>query len=82
MTFEEWTDRTFGSNFQNEEMLTYFRMSATWETAQDDEREKCASLLEISNSELLLMSGEMSAQELRTVRAVLNAMANKIRSVK
>ena len=46
MTFEEWTDRTFGSNFQNEEMLTYFRMNAAWENAQNEEREACAKMVD------------------------------------
>ena len=52
---------------------------AVWSAAQAEEREECAKILTLSNSELLLIAGEMSAQELRTVRAVLNAMANKIR---
>ena len=46
MTFEEWADRTFGSDFQMEETLTYFRMSAAWENAQNAEREECAVLAE------------------------------------
>jgi len=53
--------------------------NAIWKMSKKEAYEECAKLLEISNSELLLMAGEMSAQELRTVRAVLNAMANKIR---
>ena len=53
---------------------------AVWNAAQAEEREECARMLEISNSELLLMAGEMTVQELRNVRAVLNAMANKIRN--
>ncbi len=36
--------------------------------------------LQMSNSELLLMAGEMSTQELRTMRAVLNALVNRMHS--
>lgn len=43
------------------------------------EREACASTLELSQSELLLLAGEMTAQELRTVRAVLANRAAAIR---
>lgn len=42
-------------------------------------KEECAKLLEISNQELLLMAGDMSKQELRTVRAVLANRALVIR---
>lgn len=44
------------------------------------EREACARLLELSNQEILLLAGEMSAQELRTVRAVLANRAAEIRT--
>jgi hypothetical protein len=44
------------------------------------EREECAKLLELSNAELLLITGEMSRQELRTVKAVKNHLAKAIRS--
>jgi len=43
------------------------------------EREECASALELSQAELLLLAGEMTAQELRTVRAVLANRAAAIR---
>lgn len=46
MTFEEWADRTFGSNFINEEPITYFRMSAAWDNAQNEEREECAKMVD------------------------------------
>ena len=36
MTFTEWAEQTFGSEFINEEPLTYFRMSAAWEKAQKE----------------------------------------------
>lgn len=44
------------------------------------EREACAKLLELSTSELLLMAGEITAQELRTVKAVLSCLAARIRA--
>lgn len=47
--------------------------------ARADEREACARSLEMTNAELLLMAGEMTAQELRTVQAVLKAKAAMIR---
>jgi len=43
------------------------------------EREACAKLMELTRAELLLMAGEMTAQELRTVRAVLTNRAWAIR---
>jgi hypothetical protein len=42
--------------------------------------EECAKLLEMTSSELLLLGGEMTAQELRTVKAVLAERARRIRS--
>ena len=47
--------------------------------AFDTEREECASALELSQAELLLLAGEMTAQELTTVRAVLANRAAAIR---
>jgi hypothetical protein len=44
------------------------------------EREACAKALELTNSELKLIAGEMTAQELRTVRAVLFQRAAVIRA--
>lgn len=35
------------------------------------ERKRCAKLMRVSSAELLLMCGEMTAQEMRTVKAVL-----------
>ena len=43
--------------------------------------EEAAKLLEVSNAEILLACGEMSAQEMRTVRAVLNWRARAIRAL-
>ncbi len=44
------------------------------------ERNRCARLCELTGPEVLLLAGEMSAQELRTVRAVLASRAAAIRS--
>ncbi len=44
------------------------------------ERERCAALLELTPSQIRLMAGEMSAQEMRTVQAVLANRARAIRS--
>lgn len=41
--------------------------------------ETCASALELSQSQIRLMAGEMTAQEMRTVQAVLNGLAAQIR---
>lgn len=49
------------------------------EAAVVSEREACAQLLELSTKEILLMAGEMPAQELRTVKAVLTNRAAAIR---
>ena len=44
-----------------------------------EERERCANLLELSPSQIRLMAGEMSAQEMRTVLAVL---ANRVLAIR
>ena len=43
------------------------------------QRENDAKRLELSNDALLLACGEMSAQEMRTVKAVLKFLAEAIR---
>ena len=55
------------------------RMLATVRIATMKERDACARMLELRDSELLLMAGEMTAQELRTVKAVLAQRASAIR---
>lgn len=44
------------------------------------EQERCLKILDLSTSELLLLAGEMTAQELRTVRAVLKYLSEKIKN--
>ncbi len=45
----------------------------------EESGEACATMLELSNSDLLLMAGEMTKQELRTVKAVLTQRAAAMR---
>ena len=72
---EDWGD-------VGEKMAAWYLANSQPEIAEavSDEREACATLLELRDSELLLMAGEMTAQELRTVQAVLNNRASVIRT--
>ena len=72
---EDWSD-------VGEKMAAWYLANSLPEIAEavSDEREICASLLELRDSELLLMAGEMTAQELRTVQAVLEQLARTIRA--
>lgn len=56
---------------------------AALQQARAEERERCARVNEawLNRSELLLHCGEMTAQELRTVTAVLKARAAAIRAL-
>lgn len=47
--------------------------------AQKIAREDCTRLLEVTPSEVRLMAGEMSAQEMRTVQAVLGGLRSRLR---
>lgn len=66
-------------------MRAWYRANARQEISEErtdaaeDEREACARMLELRDTELLLMAGEMTAQELRTVKAVLAQRADAIR---
>lgn len=55
-------------------------LQAAVEAARLEEREACAKLMELTNAQLLLMAGEMTAQELLTVQAVLKSRARAIRN--
>lgn len=44
------------------------------------EREACANLLRLSNSEIRLMAGEIEPSEMRTIQAILAGLARSIRS--
>lgn len=50
------------------------------EFSQKVAREDCARLLELTASEVRLMAGEMAAQEMRTVQAVLGGLRRRIRA--
>lgn len=47
---------------------------------QQVEREACANILNLSRADALLMCGEMTAQEWRTVSAVLRALQSRMRA--
>lgn len=53
-------------------------LSRMWSAAKASERGRIASLLMASDASLLLMAGEMTAGERRTVRAVLNGILSKL----
>ena len=53
--------------------------SGAWKAATANERERCANILNLSRSDALLMAGEMTAQEWRTVAAVLKALQSRMR---
>ena len=44
--------------------------------------EEAANTLNLSRGDVLLMAGEMSAQEWRTVAAVLNVLQSRMRHIK
>lgn len=52
--------------------------AAMYSAGAEDMREQAANILKLSTADLLLMAGEMTTQELRTVRAVLNALEKKV----
>lgn len=50
------------------------------EFAQEVERDACANILNLNRSEAQLMAGEITAQEWRTVAAILRALQARVRS--
>jgi uncharacterized membrane-anchored protein len=56
------------------------RIFAAMRAAISAEREACANSLNLSRSEALLMAGEITAQEWRTVTAVLKSLQARMRS--
>lgn len=79
MNFEQWWAKQT-ANFDPQEIGLMQLARVTWYAAQDVEREACANILGISRSDALLMAGEMTAQEWRTVAAVLMALQSRMRS--
>jgi len=75
MTFAEWLCEQ-DSRFQHRNYK--YDLHAAWIDGQEESHKRCASLLDLSDSELLLMSGEMTAQEMRTVKAVLKALKSRM----
>jgi hypothetical protein len=65
MTFEEWADRTFGSNFMEEDPLTYFRMSAAWEKAQENQIEIDAGICDFHCADYTREGAEVCADAIR-----------------
>ena len=49
-----------------------------YESGKETERQRCANKLNLTKSEIRLMCGEMTAQEMRTVQAVLKGVRAKI----
>ena len=43
-----------------------------------EQRKESAALCSMKNAQIMLQAGEMTAEELRSVRAVLNLMADRI----
>lgn len=54
-----------------DEVLEQLALLTSQQAATDAERKRCAKLMHCSSQELLLAAGEMTAQELRTVKAIL-----------
>lgn len=50
--------------------------------ARDNALEEAAKLLDLRRQDILLIAGEMTAQEIRSVRAMLNERARAIRALK
>lgn len=72
MTFEKYCSR--------EGLFDVGAFRNLWDAAQKEEREACAHLLNLSFPSAALMVGEMTAQEWRTVGAVLKALQARMRS--
>lgn len=72
MTFEKYCDKA--GLFETGDFRDI------WEAAQKEERERCAHILNITFPAAALMTGEMTAQEWRTVGAVLKALQARMRS--
>ena len=74
MNFEEWWKQNTGGVDRSSPLAL-----EVWRAAAEFEREACAKVLEMKRDELLLMAGEMTAQELRTVQSVLKRLALAMR---
>lgn len=70
------------SSTSDEQVIGYMREA--WEAAAEAERAACAAIVDkwSDGGHLKLHAGEMTAQELRTVQAVVNAIKADIRGAK
>jgi hypothetical protein len=76
MNFAEWFEgQAYRGYLPPEEREEFHRV---WDAAQSNKVDDIQRLLSPTNAEILLAAGEMTAQELRTVRAVLNGLKAKI----
>lgn len=78
MTLKNWLNKQGFPNGM--ECVGETRLQQLWCSAKKEEQEKCANILNLSRSDALLMAGEMTAQEWRTVAAVLRALQAQMRS--
>ena len=74
---EYWTPG-YREAVEEAERLIEEAKNASAAFAQQQERKRCAKLLDISRSEACLLAGEMTAQEWRTVAAVLAALTSRM----
>lgn len=79
----KWDDKLRGAHGRDRSDpdlcdVCYWRTRAA--KAADAERAACANMLNLSRSDALLMAGEMTAQEWRTLSAVLVALQQRMRS--
>lgn len=79
MTFDDWLNEHEPEQPTGFECVGAERMRQVWNAAINEEREACANELKLTRSEALLMAGEMTAQEWRTVAAVLRALQARMR---
>ena len=62
--------------------IKYLEFGVEISLALQQEREEAAKILELRQSEILLMCGELTAGELRIIKAILLVLATKIRERK
>ena len=83
MTSEEQFDYWFAGGIEgvDQTSLHYRFAKKAWLEATRQAYERATNILNISRSDALLMAGEMTAQEGRTVTAVLTALQSKIQAL-
>lgn len=68
----EWDGKSIPDN-------AWLGFRGAWALSAEREREACARLMDLKRADLRLMAAEMTAQEMRTVLAVLTNRATVIR---